>query len=113
MSREEHLSIAQAAECLGVSTKTVRRWIKAGKLPAELIPGLYGPEYRIPASAVPEEAPPPARKLPRPVRVQLERGVPLYDGLLIGWRLEGRRAVALVALPGRQEPVAVDPMRLY
>lgn len=105
------LTIEEAAHRLGVSQRTVRRLIKAGKLPAELTPGLYGPEYRIPASAVPEEAPPPARKLPRPVRVQLERGGPLHAGLLIGWRLEGRRAVALVEVAGR--PVAVDPMRLY
>lgn len=41
------LSIAQAAEELGVSTRTIRRFIKAGKLKAELINGTFGPEYRI------------------------------------------------------------------
>lgn len=46
------MTIAQAAERLGVSTKTVRRWIKAGRLPAELVDGPYGPEYRVPATAV-------------------------------------------------------------
>jgi excisionase family DNA binding protein len=42
------LSIAQAAKKLGVSTRTVRRFIKAGKLKAELVAGTFGPEYRIP-----------------------------------------------------------------
>ncbi len=108
------LTIEEAAHRLGVSTRTVRRWIKSGRLPADLTPGVYGPEYRIPASAVPEETPPPPpRQLPRPVRVQLERGGPLYDGLLIGWRLEGRRVLAVVEVPGLPEPVPVDPMRLY
>ena len=41
------LSIAQAAEELGVSTRTIRRFIKAGKLKAELVNGTFGPEYRI------------------------------------------------------------------
>jgi excisionase family DNA binding protein len=46
MSREG-FSIAQAAETLGVSTRTVRRFIKAGKIKAELIAGPFGEEYRI------------------------------------------------------------------
>ena len=41
------LSIAQAAKALGVSTRTVRRFIKAGKLKAELVAGPFGEEYRI------------------------------------------------------------------
>jgi len=41
------LSINDAAKALGVSTRTVRRFIKAGKLKAELVPGTFGPEYRI------------------------------------------------------------------
>ncbi len=40
-------SINEAARELGVSTRTVRRFIKAGKLKAELIEGVFGPEYRI------------------------------------------------------------------
>ena len=42
------LSIAQAARSLGVSTRTVRRFIKAGKVQAELVDGPFGQEYRIP-----------------------------------------------------------------
>jgi MerR family copper efflux transcriptional regulator len=41
------LSISQAARKLGVSTRTVRRYIKAGKIKAELVSGQFGEEYRI------------------------------------------------------------------
>jgi MerR family copper efflux transcriptional regulator len=47
------LSIAQAARELGVSTRTIRRFIKAGKLKADLVNGTFGPEYRI--SEIPAE----------------------------------------------------------
>ncbi len=43
----QRLTIAQAAKSLGVSTRTVRRFIKSGKIDAELIPGPFGQEYRI------------------------------------------------------------------
>jgi excisionase family DNA binding protein len=43
----EGLTIAQAAQSLGVSSRTVRRFIKSGKLNAELVPGPFGEEYRI------------------------------------------------------------------
>ena len=46
MSRQG-LTIAQAAKSLGVSTRTVRRSIKSGKIDAELVPGPFGQEYRI------------------------------------------------------------------
>ena len=41
------MTIAQAAQSLGVSSRTVRRFIKSGKLNAELVPGPFGEEYRI------------------------------------------------------------------
>jgi MerR family copper efflux transcriptional regulator len=41
------LTIAQAARELGVSTRTIRRFIKSGKVSAELVPGPFGEEYRI------------------------------------------------------------------
>ena len=41
------LTIAQAAKALGISTKTVRRQVKNGTIPARIIPGKYGDEYRI------------------------------------------------------------------
>ncbi len=46
MSRQA-LSINQAATELGVSTRTIRRYIKSGKIKAKLIFGNYGPEYQI------------------------------------------------------------------
>jgi excisionase family DNA binding protein len=41
------MTIAQAAKRLGVSTRTIRRFIKSGKIQAELVPGTFGDEYRI------------------------------------------------------------------
>ena len=47
MSRQG-MTIAEAAKTLGVSTRTVRRFIKSGKIDARLVPGPFGEEYRIP-----------------------------------------------------------------
>ena len=41
------MNINEAAETLGVSTRTIRRYIKSGKIQAELIVGHFGQEYRI------------------------------------------------------------------
>ena len=43
----EGLTIAGAAKELGVSARTIRRFIKSGKLYAQLVPGQFGDEYRI------------------------------------------------------------------
>jgi MerR family copper efflux transcriptional regulator len=43
----QNFTIAQAAAKLGVSTRTIRRYIKAGKLRADLVNGPFGEEYRI------------------------------------------------------------------
>ncbi len=43
----QSFTITQAAAKLGVSTRTVRRYIKAGKLRADLVNGPFGEEYRI------------------------------------------------------------------
>lgn len=48
----EGLTIAETASQLGVSQKTVRRWIKAGRLPATREEGPYGPQYRVSTHAV-------------------------------------------------------------
>ena len=37
----EHLSTQQAAKYFNVHERTIRRWIKSGKLPAELIEGRW------------------------------------------------------------------------
>lgn len=41
------LTIGQAARELAISSRTVRRFIKSGKINAELVPGPFGKEYRI------------------------------------------------------------------
>jgi excisionase family DNA binding protein len=40
-------TIREAAQALGVSEMTIRRYIKAGKLKAELIPGTFGQVWQI------------------------------------------------------------------
>jgi excisionase family DNA binding protein len=45
-------TITQAAALLGVHANTLRKRIRAGKLPATLVEGPTGQEYRIPAEAV-------------------------------------------------------------
>lgn len=52
MAMEDWLTLERAARHLGVSTRTLRRWIKAGKLEAELRPGPYGQQYLVPRSSV-------------------------------------------------------------
>jgi len=44
---KQGLTIAEAARSLGVSSRTVRRYVKSGKIHAELILGPFGQEYRI------------------------------------------------------------------
>jgi excisionase family DNA binding protein len=45
---DEWFTLDKAARHLGVSTRTLRRWIHAGKLQAELRPGPYGQQYLVP-----------------------------------------------------------------
>ncbi len=44
---KQSLTIAEAAKSLGVSSRTVRRYVKSGKIHAELVLGPFGQEYRI------------------------------------------------------------------
>ena len=44
---DQGFNINEAAKKLNVSTRTIRRHIKAGKIKAELIKGSFGEEYRI------------------------------------------------------------------
>ena len=46
------MNLGEAAARLGISVRTARRWIHAGLLTAELEPGRYGPQYRVPIVAV-------------------------------------------------------------
>ncbi len=59
MKDREGLTIAQAARAMRLSPKTVRRYIKQGKIPYKLVPGKYGNEYRItelPPDSIRDEA---------------------------------------------------------
>jgi excisionase family DNA binding protein len=60
---DEGLTISEASAAIGVSERTIRRWIKAGRLPAALQPGPRGQQYVIPTDAIEREraADPPAR----------------------------------------------------
>lgn len=49
---EEWFTLEKAAGHLGVSTRTVRRWIKSGKLQARLEPGPYGRQYLVPRTGM-------------------------------------------------------------
>ncbi len=64
------LTISQAAKVLGVSARTVRRYIKAGKLHAELVDGPFGEEYRIPELPSELHQPKPLDKTPGQTPVQ-------------------------------------------
>jgi len=44
---EQGFNINEAAKKLNVSTRTIRRHIKSGKIKAELVKGSFGEEYRI------------------------------------------------------------------
>jgi excisionase family DNA binding protein len=46
------LSLNEAAQQLGVSQKTVRRWIQSGRLHAYKEHGPYGEQYRVPLEAI-------------------------------------------------------------
>jgi excisionase family DNA binding protein len=50
---KEWYNIQEVAEKFGVTTMTIRRWIKKGKFPGAMMAnGIFGPEYRIPAADV-------------------------------------------------------------
>jgi excisionase family DNA binding protein len=51
-SPTDRLTLGQAAQRLGHSEKTLRRWIKSGRLQATLEPGPYGPQYWVSTQAV-------------------------------------------------------------
>src|SRR5438270_95044 len=50
--RDEWFTLERAARHLGVSSRTLRRWIKSGKLDAELQPGPYGQHYLVPKTSL-------------------------------------------------------------
>jgi len=71
------LTLRQAAERTGMSATTLRRYIKAGRLRARLVPGRYGPEYAVEAEELrgsglwDGRSGPPAATVPAPGPVPL------------------------------------------
>jgi len=57
MADEESYTISEVADFTGLHRNTIRRHIKLGELRAEVVQGKFGPEYRIPKSALVESAP--------------------------------------------------------
>jgi DNA repair exonuclease SbcCD ATPase subunit len=82
------MTLRQAAERTGLSATTLRRYIKAGKLKARLIPGRYGPEYVVDDEALeearldgqtnipPRDTPPPRDEGPTSPPARRERSSP-------------------------------------
>ena len=66
--QQEWLTLSEAAERLGISVQTARRWARDGKLPAEQQAGPRGPEYRVRADVLPTL---PAAPLPSADAVEL------------------------------------------
>ncbi|HET9016565.1 MAG TPA: helix-turn-helix domain-containing protein [Thermomicrobiaceae bacterium] len=54
MASRAWLTLAETADVLHVAPRTIRRWVRAGTLPAELWPGRHGLEYRLPRAPVEE-----------------------------------------------------------
>lgn len=52
MEETDWLTLPDAAQQLGISPRTIRRWIKEGKVRAELRPGPYGQQYYVPATQI-------------------------------------------------------------
>lgn len=66
------LTLPQAAARLGRSPQTIRRWIRAGTLPAELRPGTYGLQYFVHDDAVKTRQPTEARQRDDELRMRLD-----------------------------------------
>lgn len=58
------MTIAQAAKVMGVSSRTVRRYIKSGRIQASLVAGPFGDEYHIAALPPELEKPAPVESTP-------------------------------------------------
>ncbi len=74
---EQGLTVAEAAEALGLSQRTIRRQIKSGKIKAMLVAGRYGAEYRISGVGEAAVARPGADKTPS----GLDKALDMVKGL--------------------------------
>jgi len=83
---DQGFNINEAAKKLNVSTRTIRRHIKAGKIKAELIKGSFGEEYRI--LELSPQFDPNAEFETKPVEEQsLDRPIPDSNGFVHGVEL--------------------------
>jgi excisionase family DNA binding protein len=76
-------SIAEAAEALNLSPKTIRRYIKAGKLPSVKVPSKFGEEYRI--TEIPE-----AMKLEADAQAEAQSKVDIVEAEEPGGKLDAQ-----------------------
>ena len=97
------VTLHEAARQLGVSVATVRRYAKAGKLPASLVEGVYGPEYRvrIPAELMLSRPVPPAGM---PTVGQLMEKIDTLNQEVGYWRARAQVAEERVLLLGAPKP---------
>ena len=65
VSGDRWQSIGDAADYLGVSTKTVRRWIRCGSVRAELRPGTTRSQYVVPVKDLMSAGPVATQPFPR------------------------------------------------
>jgi excisionase family DNA binding protein len=100
------LNITEAAAYLGVSTKTIRRWIHAGTVRAELRPGRTRPQYVVPLADL--DARRPERRAASVEVVDLvHHHLARWDEALEAHLLEDERRLARVEQELQQLRVAV------
>lgn len=99
---ERYLTINEAAQMLGVAPETIRRRIKQGNLPHELIQGKYGPEYRIPESAI--------RKMQGASHPRADTEIPGADSAAAEETRESEAAQAEQAAEATADNVAEQPL---
>ena len=66
MAQEQvRVGVREAAAIAGVSTKLIRRWIRAGEIRADLVDGKYGPTWRVEVWSLPPAKAPLEAAVPR------------------------------------------------
>lgn len=59
------VGVREAAKIAGVSTKLIRRWIRAGEIRADLVDGKFGPTWRVEVWSLPPAKAPVEASVPR------------------------------------------------
>ena len=113
------LGLKQAAQQLGVSERTVRRWLTTGKLEGRRVSTPFGPGWAIKVDSAPLVAPkgadmigtanaPPLAELVALVERQQGRIVELASRLAVAEAEIERLAITALQAP-QPEPVATEP----